>query len=298
MAFFTLPSAQDRGLIPEGRLTGPMPWVIAIMMFLTILAAAAGLSVRASADRVNADLAGRVTVQIVEANPDLRAEQAGAAVEALSKIRLVEKVEPVSETDVEEMLAPWIGSDGLDDTIPIPALIDLDLNGPATEANLDEIRDLLTDIAPAARIDAHGSWLKPVFNLLKSLQYLALGLVLLLAFATSATVLLAARSALDTHRETIDIMHLLGATDGQITRLFQRRIGLDAGFGGAVGIIAALMVLFFIAVQMGEIGSGLLESGLLRWHDWAILALIPIGGIVLAMLTARVTIMRALRKML
>ncbi len=298
MAFLTLPSVQDRGLIPEGRLTGPMPWVIAIMMFLTILAAAAGLSVRASADRVNADLAGRATVQVVEANPDLRAEQAGAAVEALSKIQLVEKVEPVSEADVEEMLAPWIGSDGLDDTIPIPALIDLDLNGPATEANLDEIRDLLADIAPAARVDAHGSWLKPVFNLLKSLQYLALGLVLLLAFATSATVLLAARSALDTHRETIDIMHLLGATDGQITRLFQRRIALDAGFGGAIGIVAALMVLFFIAVQMGEIGSGLLESGLLRWHDWAILALIPIGGIVLAMLTARVTIMRALRKML
>ena len=25
-------------LLPKGRLTGPMPWVIAIMMFLTVLA--------------------------------------------------------------------------------------------------------------------------------------------------------------------------------------------------------------------------------------------------------------------
>ena len=35
--------AADRRLLPEGRLAGPMPWVIAIMMFLTVLAAAAGL---------------------------------------------------------------------------------------------------------------------------------------------------------------------------------------------------------------------------------------------------------------
>ena len=34
--------AADRRLLPEGRLAGPMPWVIAIMMFLTVLAAAAG----------------------------------------------------------------------------------------------------------------------------------------------------------------------------------------------------------------------------------------------------------------
>jgi predicted MFS family arabinose efflux permease len=39
--------AAERGLLPEGRMAGPMPWVIAIMMFLTVLAAAAGLGVLA-----------------------------------------------------------------------------------------------------------------------------------------------------------------------------------------------------------------------------------------------------------
>ena len=41
--------AADRRLLPEGRLAGPMPWVIAIMMFLTVLAAAAGLGLRNAA---------------------------------------------------------------------------------------------------------------------------------------------------------------------------------------------------------------------------------------------------------
>ncbi len=289
---------QDKSLIPEGRLTGPMPWVIAIMMLLTILAAAGGLALRASAVQVNADLAGRVTVQIVEANPDLRSAQSIAAAQALDQSRLVRTIETVSDEEVEQLLAPWIGSEGFDSSIPIPALIDIDLNGPANETNLDELRDLLVDIAPAARVDAHGDWLKPLFALLASLQYLALALVLLLAFATSAAVLLSARSSLNTHGETINVLHLLGATDAQITRLFQRRIALDALFGGLVGLLAAVTVLLLIATQAGDIGSGLLESALLHWYDWVILGLIPFAGILLAMLTARLTVMRALRKIL
>ena len=43
MSRFGRTSAADRRLLPEGRAAGPMPWVIAIMMFLTVLAAAAGL---------------------------------------------------------------------------------------------------------------------------------------------------------------------------------------------------------------------------------------------------------------
>ena len=39
----------ERGLLPEGRMAGPMPWVIAIMMFLTVLAAAAGLGLAGAA---------------------------------------------------------------------------------------------------------------------------------------------------------------------------------------------------------------------------------------------------------
>ena len=34
--------------------------------------------------------------------------------------------------------------------------------------------------------------------------------------------------SLDTHRATIEILHLMGATDVQVARLFQRRIALDA----------------------------------------------------------------------
>src|SRR6185503_10089672 len=64
--------AADRRLLPEGRLAGPMPWVIAIMMFLTVLAAAAGLGLGGAAARLDDQIGGRVTIQVVEANPARR----------------------------------------------------------------------------------------------------------------------------------------------------------------------------------------------------------------------------------
>jgi len=53
-------------LVPNGRLAGPMPWVIAIMIALTVIAAGAGLALRNLAGNASAEIAGGLTVQIVE----------------------------------------------------------------------------------------------------------------------------------------------------------------------------------------------------------------------------------------
>ena len=65
------PTAPERRLLPEGRFAGPMPWVIAIMMFLTVLAAAGGLGLAHAARGLTARLAGGITIQIVDANPEI-----------------------------------------------------------------------------------------------------------------------------------------------------------------------------------------------------------------------------------
>src|SRR3546814_15653828 len=68
-------------------------------------------------------------------------------------------------------------------------------------------------------------------------------IVLLVALAMVGTVVLATRAALNTHRETIEVMHLMGATDGQISRLFERRSPFDGLLGGLLVLAAAFLVL-------------------------------------------------------
>jgi cell division transport system permease protein len=287
--------AADRRLLPEGRLAGPMPWVIAIMMFLTVLAAAAGLGLGGAAASLGAGLGNRVTVQVLEPNPDRREAEAARALERLRRLPEVEEARRLSPAEMKDLLEPWLGAGGLEGDLPIPAMIDARL---IPGARADTLRGAVTAAAPSARIDDNGEWLAPLGRLISALKWLALGLVALMIAATAATVVLAARAALDTHRGTIEVLHLMGATDVQVARLFQRRIALDALFGGAVGFGAAALALLVIGERIGELGSDLLGSANLPATSWLALAALPVLGVGLAMLVARATILRALGRML
>jgi cell division transport system permease protein len=221
-------------LVPHARLAGPMPWVIAIMIALTVMAAGAGLALRNLAGNARAEIAGGLTVQIVEGAPAERARQAEVAVALLNNREEVAEVRRVPEEELAALLEPWLGQQGVaeEDAIPVPALIDIRLTGPVTARRIEELRASLAASVPAARLDTQARWLEPVFEAVASLQWLAVGLIVLLAATSAAAVWLAARSSLGSNRETIEIIHLLGGTDGQIARIFQRSIGLDAVLGG------------------------------------------------------------------
>ena len=290
---------RDR-LVPHARLAGPMPWVIAIMMTLTVMAAGAGIALRNLAQNARAEIAGGLTVQIVEGGPAERARQAEVAIAVLSNREDVAEVRRVPDAELEALLEPWLGQQQVSEegAIPVPALIDVQLAGPATPRRIEELRASLTASVPSARIDAQAGWLAPVFDAVRSLQWLAAGLIVLLAATSAAAVWLAARSALGSNRETIEIIHLLGGTDGQIARIFQRSIGIDATLGGLAGLLVGLGAIALLGQQFARLGSGMVAGGQLAPLDWGLLAAIPLIGIVLAMLTARITVLAALRRML
>jgi cell division transport system permease protein len=289
--------AAERRLLPEGRMAGPMPWVIAIMMFLTVLAAAAGLGLAGAASRLHDQIGGRVTIQIVEASPSRRAAQAHAVATALGGLPGVAAVRPVPESEIQRLLEPWLGAGVAESDLPVPALVDVDLTAEG-RGNLDRLRRAVAAVAPSARVDDNAQWLAPLARLISALKWLAAGLVLLMVGATAATVVLAARAALDTHRGTIEILHLMGATDVQVARLFQRRIALDALFGGLVGFILAGTVLVGIGRRVSALGSELLGSASLPPWAWLLLLALPVFGVILSMMVARLTILRALGRML
>jgi cell division transport system permease protein len=289
--------AADRRLLPEGRLAGPMPWVIAIMMFLTVLAAAAGLGLGSAAASLNAAVGDRVTVQVIEPNPDLREADAARAADLLRRLPGVKKVRRLTPAEINHLLEPWLGAGGGEADLPIPAMIDADL-GPGGGARLDEVRNALARLVPSARLDRNGDWLGPLGRLISSLKWLSAALVLMMIASTSATVVLAARAALDTHRGTIEVLHLMGATDVQVARLFQRRIALDALFGGGLGLVAASLVLVLIGARVSALGSDLIGSAQLPAGAWLLLVALPVLGVLLAMMVARATILRALGRML
>lgn len=286
-------------LLPQARLAGPMPWVIAIMVTLMTVAACGGLALSNIARGTQAELAGGLTVQIVEAAPQAREEQAEAALATLVGWPGVADVRRVPEEELDALIVPWLGESAGDaDAVPVPALIDVRLAGTLTPERIAQLRAALAARAPAARIDVQANWLRPVFSAIRSLQWLALALIGLLGLATVAAVWLASRTALGTNRETIEVVHHLGGTDSQIARIFQQSVGFDAALGGITGLALGVVAVFIIAGRFAALESGMVAGGGLGWTDWLLIGLIPVSGVVLAMLTARYTVLSALRRML
>lgn len=276
-----------------------MPWVIAIMIALTVLAAGAGLGLNNLAGNARSQISGGLTVQIVEAAPALREQQTAAALAFFNTRSDVAAIRRVPDSEVAALLEPWLGQRiDKEDGLPVPALIDVQMRQKVTAQLLRGLRAQLAQTAPAARLDAQANWLAPVFDAIRSLQYLAAGLVVLLALTSIAAVWLAARSALGTNRETIEIVHHLGGSDSQIAAIFQRSIAMDAGIGGLAGLLLGLAAIFTLGAQFTALGSGLVAGGGLGLRDWILIACIPLLGIALAVLTARITVLSTLRKML
>jgi cell division transport system permease protein len=282
-------SPAERRLLSGGRLRGPTPWVIAIMSFSIMIIAASGLALTNTASLLSSAIQARYSVEVPAGARNL-----DALLQAVRSAPGVISANAVPEAEMRRTLQRWLGPGAASDELPVPALINFDLQ---PGADLAPVQSRIASVSPDARVAAHRETVKPLLNSLRLLQWVALGLVLLLSGAAAAAVVLAARGALDTNRSTIDVMHGVGATDLQVTHLFQRRIAIDALTGSLIGAAAAAIVLLLLAT--GAAFAGQLTGGAtLGPTDFIILALLPIALTILATWVARAAVLTALREAL
>lgn len=279
----------EQRLIPSAGLKGSVPVLIAIMVFVMMIVAAAGLALANTASVISQGIDSRYSIQIADG-----AGKAPAALAAAKSAPGVTRVSQVPPADLRRTLERWLGPAASKADLPIPVIVDVDL---APGADAGAIARHVENAVPGARFIAHRETLSPLLSTLRGLGWLAGALVILIGAASAAAVILAARGALDTHRATVDVMHGLGATDQQVARLFQRQIALDALVGALAGAgLAALLLLLF--VSGARFATEVAGTTPLGWRDAALLALLPLVAATLATLVARRTVLGALRERL
>jgi len=285
---FLAASEAESRLLPGGTFRGPTPYVIAIMTFVMMIVAAAGLALANAAGVVGSAVEHKYILQL----SDSRSGKVERAVAVARSVRGVTDVQAVPEEQMRRTLERWIGPGGLGEDLPVPAIIHIEL---AQGANADATGALLQRAAPGSRFIAEKATVQPLLGSLRALRWLAASLVILMAAATSAAVVLATRSALDNYRSTIDIMHGIGATDGQIARLFQRKIALDALVGAIAGAAIAAIALLVVGGGGSALARDVAGTVPLRRGDLILLAMMPLAAALLATLVARAAVLSALR---
>ncbi len=289
MLDWLLAPGSERKLLGGERKRGATPWVIAIMSFSIVIVAAAGLTLSNAASQVGTSVANRYSLQVPGGSDALP-----RLVETIRAAPGVTSVEAVPEAKMRQTLARWLGPAAQSADLPVPALIHFDI---APGAPLAPVEARVRAVAPRASLASQVENLRPLLGSLRTLQWLALGMVLLLTAAGAAAVVLATRSALEAHRSTIDVMHGVGATDLQVTHLFQRKIAIEALAGSLAGAAAAGVVLLILSAGATFVGG--MTGGLsLSLLDLALLAILPAVLTIVATWVARRTVLQALREAL
>ncbi len=288
-----------RSDLPLGRDAASvfLPAIIGFMVFLATLALAGSLGLDNLLARWRSQIESAFTVELPRVEGESAAATAArlrAVMGALEALPEIQRASLLDETEKARLLAPWLGPDIGSLDLPLPDLISIVLR-PGASIDPAVLAAKLARLSPGASIDDHGRWRGAIAGISRTARLAALGLLVLVGTAAVLTVVFVARAGLASHRGAIEILHLVGAHDAYIAGQFQRRTLVRGFLGGALGAAAGSLV--FEAGR--RLLPGLAEAGLaLRPLQWAALAALPVAAALLAMATARVTVLSALARMM
>ncbi|VAV94381.1 Cell-division-associated, ABC-transporter-like signaling protein FtsX [hydrothermal vent metagenome] len=270
---------------------GPLFFVIAIIVFLASMAAISSFVAVQNVAHWRQALQSEMTVQIKSGD---MAETKRAA-RIIGKLAGVKIARAGSRAEAKALLEPWLGAENIPDDLPIPLLVYVSLKNfdPPDAARL---ATALANAGIDASVDDHQRWVKNLARSARAVQILSIAVLALLVTASIAITGFATRAGLATRRDLVEVLHLVGARDRVIARLFGRRfvmLGLKAGVLGAVLAGFSLTILLASGVGASSFLGGAVQPGL--QHLWLLLP-VPILTAIVGGWTAMWSVMHSLRK--
>jgi cell division transport system permease protein len=282
-------------LLPEreGRNTS-LIFVVAVLCFLACLTSIGVLAANRAASGWTDQITGAATVIVRPQGGETPDAAAARAAEALAGVPGVSEARALEAAKAYDLIRPWLGDIGDLADLPVPRLvtISLDRKHPATAAAL---RNALAARSVDAVVDDHSVWTRDIRRAGGVVRWLGAGVFLLIAAAAGAVVAFATRAGLAARRDVVEVLHLAGAEDSYIARLFQARFARLAGLAGLIGAVAAAVVGAALRIAGG--GSGLTPALPLAWSDLAAVLPCPLIAATVAALAAQFTAVRLIRDM-
>lgn len=277
--------------------------IVAVMTVLATLAVAAALAAQGLESRWQRQLAGVMTVRIPpvgEADNSAGDDQRQKlALEVLARVPGIAGAVALDPARSVALLTPWLGAE-VAASLPLARLIDIRLTADsALSARVLQRR--LRQVVPGAIVDDHRRWFKDVSALTTTIAAVGAAVLLLVSIATAAVISLAVRAGVRVHREQIELIHIMGASDGFIANQFQwhvfRRALLGAVFGAAVAG-GGLWATSLWRAGGPRLGMADLAGAIdFTAADWLVLATIPPVTAVLAMAVARGSVLLTLARL-
>ena len=271
------------------------------MAFLAAMALAGVVGAEALARHWRLGPAATLTVQV----PDPTPNRVGDVLTLLRATPGIAAARSLDPAEMEALLRPWLGpglgNSGTRIALPLPAVIEVRLDGAAPDSAA--LAGRLDAAAPGTLVEANATSLRRLAVLARSVQACAALAMAVVAFTAVAVVTVATRAGLATRRDAIEIVHGLGATDGFIANQFARRTTALAGWGALAGAALALPVLAALTTLAAPFVGAEAPSGTARALAalpsplWLAIPAFPVLAAAIGWTTAQWTVRHWLRRL-
>jgi cell division transport system permease protein len=260
-----------------------LPWIIAFMTLLAALSVAGLLMLKQVSQVFEYNSQDSITIQIPAGeNSGADEQRTSQMLVALKKVNGVIKTTKISNSEIKKLLEPWLGQTAGSEAIPLPQIIDVKVDR-TSDLTAEMLTRILEKIVPGTMVDDHSQWLTNLVNTVKSAELIALCIVFLIGMGI--------------HRQTLEVLHFVGAHDEFIARQFATRAFIVGLQGSVGGILLATPILYAFEYILKNLGSGLLPKANLSSSIWiGVSCIVPVVAII-AMMTARSTVIKTLKKM-
>lgn len=258
--------------------------LIAAMALFATCALAGHEAVSQLAKRWQQGANAAVTVQIPNPTP----ARMDAALEALRALPAVGEAQAVDTARMAELLRPWLGDVA---GLPLPGVIELRLADLAADPVL--IGDRVAEAVPGAVTEAHGVFVARLAAVARALSAAALAALLLVAVVGASVVVLAVRAGIAARRDSVMVLHMLGAADRDIAGRFARRTAWLALLGATLGVALAAGLVWALLQLAGPILPDIGSQDL----PWLALAAIPLSAALIAWAATMASILLWLRRL-
>ncbi len=276
-----------------------LPVLVAAMSFLAALGLAGTLASASLAHGWQAQASDTLTIQVPQpgnADASGKTTRLAAVQAALAQTPGVTNPAVMSQADENALLTPWLGEDATQLGLQMPGVISASWAGPGAP---DALAQALDKIVPGTLVDAGAIWAARVAALTSSLQDCAAAVLVIVALVAAAVVAVAARAGLAQRRDTITIVHGLGALDGDIATRFANRATALVAVGSVAGTLLALPVLAWLAALAAPFSGQMTGNALsnVPMPLWFILPLLPLAAAGIGWVTAQLTVRSWLRSL-
>lgn len=272
-----------------------LPWIIALMVYLAAVGGVALIWLGDTLSRWDESLTSELTVQLPA---DTSAPRLEMALGALRQTKGVVWAYLLTPEENAKLLEPWLGNTLPVDNLPLPRLVDVRID-PHVAIDYATLRQQLDSIVAGAQLDNNSTWLAGVREFALRVEGVIGAGVIVVTGLIIAIIVFTARIGLAIHRSVIELLHLLGAQDAYIARQFQVHalgLGLRGGIIGGVAA-AATVVILGPAGHLFALPVPIATYGIFDWRLWGVWFGTVLAAGAIAMVTARITVLRQLARM-